>query len=233
MDLTTVCVTDRFETGWRYIQWSAVDHRTDHLQIFECGRKNSVLFSADKARTEPAQKAVWPQFLPQTNTEHAETADEKCSESKRPGAETVWKHAKRTRGRTHVSWGGRGRKFKSCHSDQIKPKTNRFRLYFLHFRGKIERFPTTFAPPEIPKIFWPHVWPQLEQRLLISAINYVIISLPNSKVLNVFGALRRWCSWKPFLRQLWYFAGRKSSMNKSAPKRHRGSPPSAMKYSVR
>ena len=51
------------------------------------------------------------------------------------------------------SWGGRGRKFKSCHSDQIKPKTNRFRLYFLHFRGKIERFLTTFAPPEIPKIF--------------------------------------------------------------------------------
>ena len=51
------------------------------------------------------------------------------------------------------TWGGRGRKFKSCHSDQIKPKTNRFRLYFLHFRGKIERFPTTFAPPEIPKIF--------------------------------------------------------------------------------
>ena len=52
-----------------------------------------------------------------------------------------------------LPWGGRGRKFKSCHSDQIKPKTNRFRLYFLHFRGKIERFPTTFAPPEIPKIF--------------------------------------------------------------------------------
>ena len=51
------------------------------------------------------------------------------------------------------SWGGRGRKFKSCHSDQIKPKTVRFRLYFLHFWGKIERFPTTFAPPEIPKIF--------------------------------------------------------------------------------
>ncbi len=36
---------------------------------------------------------------------------------------------------------------------QIKPKTNRFRLYFLHFQGKIERFPTTFAPPEIPKFF--------------------------------------------------------------------------------
>ena len=52
-----------------------------------------------------------------------------------------------------LPWGGRGRKFKSCHSDQIKPKTNRFRLYFLHFRGKIERFPTTSAPPEIPKIF--------------------------------------------------------------------------------
>ena len=51
------------------------------------------------------------------------------------------------------SWGGRGRKFKSCHSDQIKSKTVRFRLYFLHFRGKIERFPTTFAPPEISKFF--------------------------------------------------------------------------------
>ena len=25
--------------------------------------------------------------------------------------------------------------------------------YDLHFRGKIERFPTTSAPPEIPKIF--------------------------------------------------------------------------------
>ena len=49
MDLTTVCVTDRIETGWRHIQRSAVDHRADHLQIFECGRKNSVLFSADKA----------------------------------------------------------------------------------------------------------------------------------------------------------------------------------------
>ena len=52
-----------------------------------------------------------------------------------------------------LRWGGRGRTFKSCHSDQIKPKTSRFRLYFLHFRGKIERFPTTFVPPEIPKIF--------------------------------------------------------------------------------
>ena len=51
------------------------------------------------------------------------------------------------------SWGGRGRKFKSCHSDQIKPKTNRFRLYFLHFRGKIVCFSATFPPPEIPKIF--------------------------------------------------------------------------------
>ena len=51
------------------------------------------------------------------------------------------------------SWGGRGRTFKSCHSDQIKPKTNRFRLYFLHSQGKIERFPTTFAPPEISKFF--------------------------------------------------------------------------------
>ena len=52
-----------------------------------------------------------------------------------------------------LPWGGRGRKFKSCHSDQIKPKTNRFRLYFLHFRGKIERFPTTFSPLEISKFF--------------------------------------------------------------------------------
>ena len=51
------------------------------------------------------------------------------------------------------SWGGRGRKFKSCHSDQIKPKTVRFRLYFLHFRGKIECFSATFPPPEIPKFF--------------------------------------------------------------------------------
>ena len=116
--LTTVCVTDRIETGWRHIQWSAVDHRADHLQIFGCGRKNSILFSADKARPESVQKAVWPQFLPQTNAEYAETVDKKCPNSKCPGAETVWKHAKRTRGQTHVSWGGRGRTFKSCHSDQ-------------------------------------------------------------------------------------------------------------------
>ena len=54
MDLTTVCVTDRIETGWRHIQWSTVDHRPDHLQIFECGRKDSVLFSADKAPPESA-----------------------------------------------------------------------------------------------------------------------------------------------------------------------------------
>ena len=119
MILTTVCVTDRIETGWRHIQWSAVDHRADHLRIFECGRKNSVLFSADKARPESVQKAVWPQFLPQTNAEYAETVDKKCPNSKCPGAETGWKHAKRTRGQTHVSWGGRGRKFKSRHSDQV------------------------------------------------------------------------------------------------------------------
>lgn len=49
IDLTTVCVTDRIDTGWRHIQRSAVDHRPDHLQIFECSRKNSVLFSTDKA----------------------------------------------------------------------------------------------------------------------------------------------------------------------------------------
>ena len=54
MDLTTVCVTDRIETGWRHIQWSTVDHSPDHLQIFECGRKDSVLFSADKAPPESA-----------------------------------------------------------------------------------------------------------------------------------------------------------------------------------
>ena len=52
-----------------------------------------------------------------------------------------------------LPWVGRGRKFKSCHSDQIKPKTNRFRLYFLHFRGKIVCFSATFIPPEIPKNF--------------------------------------------------------------------------------
>ena len=43
------------------------------------------------------------------------------------------------------SWGGRGRKFKS--------KTVRFRLYFLHFRGKIACFSTTFSPLEISKFF--------------------------------------------------------------------------------
>ena len=42
----------------------------------------------------------------------------------------------------------------------------------------------------------------------------VIILLSNSKVLNVFGALRRWCSWRPFLRLLWYLARRTSRMNK-------------------
>ena len=139
MDLTTVCVTDRFETGWRYIQWRAVDHRDDHWQIFECGRKNSILVSADKATPESAQKAVWPQFLPQINAEHAETVDKKCPNSKCPGAETAWKHAKRTRGLTHVSWGGRGRWFKSSYSDQSFvwniQKTSqivRFRLVFLY-----------------------------------------------------------------------------------------------------
>ena len=139
MDLTTVCVTDRSETSWRHIQWSAIDHRADHLQIFECGRKTSVLFSASKAPTKSAQKAVWPQFLPQTNTDHAETVDKKCPNSKRLGAETVWKHAKRTRWLTHVSWGGRGRWFKSSYSDQSFvwniQKTSqivRFRLVFLY-----------------------------------------------------------------------------------------------------
>ena len=52
-----------------------------------------------------------------------------------------------------LPWGGRGRWFKSSHSDQIKPKTVRFRLYFLFFRGKIKRFPTTFAPLSIFKYF--------------------------------------------------------------------------------
>lgn len=39
-----------------------------------------------------------------------------------------------------LPWGGRGRKFKSCHSDQIKPKTNRFRLYFCIFVAKSSVF---------------------------------------------------------------------------------------------
>ena len=60
-----------------------------------------------------------------------------------------------------LPWGGRGRKFKSCHSDQIKPKTNRFRLYFLHFRGKIERFPPLRHHPKFRKFFdhmFDHSW---------------------------------------------------------------------------
>lgn len=81
--------------------------------------KTLFFFLPTKPRPESAPKAVWPQFLPQTNTEHAETVDEKSPKSKCLGAETVWKHAKRTRGQTHVSWGGRGRWFKSCHSDQV------------------------------------------------------------------------------------------------------------------
>ena len=39
------------------------------------------------------------------------------------------------------------------HPHQIKPKTVRFRLYFLHFRGKIACFSTTFSPLEISKFF--------------------------------------------------------------------------------
>ena len=60
-----------------------------------------------------------------------------------------------------LPWGGRGRTFKSCHSDQIKPKTNRFRLYFLHFRGKIERFPPLRHHPKFRKFFdhmFDHSW---------------------------------------------------------------------------
>ena len=134
-------------------------------------------------KTDSMGYGVWPQFLPQTNTEHAETVDKKCPNRKCLGVETAWKHAKRTKRRTHVSWGGRGRWFKSSHSDQIKPKTNRFRLYFLHFQGKIGYFPTTFAPPEIPKIFWPHVWPQLEQRQIVWLLLlwYALLKKLNSK----------------------------------------------------
>ena len=101
--------------------------------------KTLFFFLPTKPRPESAPKAVWPQFLPQTNTEHAETVDKKCPKSKCPGAETVWKHAKRTRGQTHVSWGGRGRWFKSSYSDQSFvwniQKTSqivRFRLVFLY-----------------------------------------------------------------------------------------------------
>ena len=52
-----------------------------------------------------------------------------------------------------LPWGGRGRKFKSCHSDQIKPKTNRFRLYFLHFRGKNRAFSHHFRTTRNSEIF--------------------------------------------------------------------------------
>ena len=47
--LTTVCVTNGFRMARRYIQRRAGDHRGDHLQIFGCGRKNSILFSTSKA----------------------------------------------------------------------------------------------------------------------------------------------------------------------------------------
>ena len=52
-----------------------------------------------------------------------------------------------------LPWGGRGRKFKSCHSDQIKPKTNRFRLYFLHFWTKSGTFPPLRHHPKFQNIF--------------------------------------------------------------------------------
>ena len=35
-----------------------------------------------------------------------------------------------------LPWGGRGRWFKSSHSDQIKPKTNVFGFIFLLFWGE-------------------------------------------------------------------------------------------------
>ena len=36
-----------------------------------------------------------------------------------------------------LPWGGRGRKFKSCHSDQNKAENVSFRLYFFAFGGAI------------------------------------------------------------------------------------------------
>ena len=53
----------------------------------------------------------------------------------------------------HVSWGGRGRKFKSCHSDQIKPKTNVFGFIFMLFRSKSGFDPPQPSEMKSPKIF--------------------------------------------------------------------------------
>ena len=59
------------------------------------------------------------------------------------------------------SWGGRGRKFKSCHSDQIKPKTVCFRLYFLHFGARSGVFPPLSHHLKFRKFFdhmFDHSW---------------------------------------------------------------------------
>ena len=52
-----------------------------------------------------------------------------------------------------LPWGGRGRKFKSCHSDQIKPKTNVFGFIFMLFRPK-----SGFGPPQPPETESPKIF---------------------------------------------------------------------------
>ena len=116
--------------------------------------KTLFFFLPTKPRPESAQKAVWPQFLPQTNTEHAEIVDEKSPKSKCLGAETVWKHAKRTRGQTHVSWGGRGRWFKSSHSDQHFVWNEQKSSQIVRFRLDFCLLCYCLFASTIPKMVW-------------------------------------------------------------------------------
>ena len=60
-----------------------------------------------------------------------------------------------------LPWGGRGRWFKSSHSDQIKPKTVRFRLYFCIFGVKSSVFPPLSHLQKFRKFFdhmFDHSW---------------------------------------------------------------------------
>ena len=60
-----------------------------------------------------------------------------------------------------LPWGGRGRKFKSCHSDQIKPKRFVFGFIFCIFGAKSSVFPPLPHHPKFRNFFdhiFDHSW---------------------------------------------------------------------------